>query len=253
MTFRFKLGKKPARPGSVSLRLAKYLNLSRLPAIPADFGDERLVTPPWGMLGNADYGCCAWAGAAHETMVWTRAGGKQATFTTDSVLSDYSACTGFKKDDPNSDQGTDMQAAASYRKKVGIADSRGVRHKLAAYVGIDGGDIQTLLVATYLFEAVGIGLVLPESAQDQFDDGKPWDVVSGSKVDGGHYVSAMGRHGGMFVLSTWGSLTPATDAFIHQFNDENIVGFSAESLNGTKTLEGFDTEQLLADLKLVSR
>lgn len=247
-----KLGKKPARQGAVSLLLSNYVDLTKLPTPPAEFGHEKLVTS-WGMLGNDQYGDCAWAGAAHETMLWCAAAGKTTMFRTQDVLSDYAACTGFDPKNPDSDQGTDMQRAASYRLKTGIVDAKGVRHKVAAYAAIEPGNIQLMLRAAYLFEAIAVGVMMPDSAMDQFNDGHPWIVEPGSKIEGGHYVPIVGRRAGRFLFSTWGALQPADDSFVRQFNDETIVFFSQEMLNGTKTVEGFDAAGLLADLKAVSK
>lgn len=248
-----KLGKKPARHGAVQLCLSDYVDMSLLPKPPAEFGHENLIGTAWGMLGNDTWGDCAWAGAAHETMLWTRAAGKPVQFTTENVLADYGACTGFDPSKPDTDQGSDMQEAASYRLKTGIIDAAGCRHKVAAYAAIRTGDIELMLRAAYCFEAVAIGIMMPDSAMDQFNDGKPWSVVPGSKIEGGHYVPIVARRGGHFIVSTWGALQPVEDDFIRQNNDETIVFFSQDMLNGTKTLDGFDAEQLMRDLKLVSK
>src|SRR5215468_8854266 len=124
----FKLGKKPARPGAVKFKLANYLVKLKLPTPPQVFGHEGLIGANWGMLGNDQYGDCVWAGAAHETMLWNKEAARAVSFSDKSVLSDYSAATGFDPNDPSTDQGTDMQAAASYRKKTGIRDAKGKRH-----------------------------------------------------------------------------------------------------------------------------
>src|SRR5882757_1904530 len=112
-----KLGKLPARPNAVTFKLIDYAVALLVP--PKTFGHQKLQTT-WGMLGNDKYGDCVWAGAAHETMLWNKEASKTVTFTDNEVLSDYSAVTGFNPSDPNSDQGTDMQVAASYRRKTGI-------------------------------------------------------------------------------------------------------------------------------------
>ena len=59
---------------------------------------------------------------------------RTVTFNNQSVLKDYSAVTGFNPNDPNTDQGTDMQVAASYRRKTGVLDAAGKRHKVIAYL-----------------------------------------------------------------------------------------------------------------------
>ena len=49
---------------------------------------------------------------AHETMLWNKEAARTVTLNNESVLKDYSAVTGFNPNDPNTDQGTDMQVAA---------------------------------------------------------------------------------------------------------------------------------------------
>src|SRR6476646_6592407 len=94
-----KLGKRPAKDDSRDLLFARYVEPVKLPTPPPQFGHETLFKPKsWGMLGNDEWGDCAWAGPAHETMLLTKEGGHPAHFTTHGVLSDYAAGTGF---DPN--------------------------------------------------------------------------------------------------------------------------------------------------------
>ena len=81
----FKLGLKPPVPGAIPLRLATYFDFRQLPTPPSVFGHYELITN-WGMLGNDEWGDCALAGACHQTMLWTKEGGKQAPFSTDSAL-----------------------------------------------------------------------------------------------------------------------------------------------------------------------
>lgn len=243
-----KLGKTPARHGVVKLHFGTYANLSRLPTPPAQFGHDK-PKPIAGMLGNATYGDCVWAGAAHETRIWNAAAGRTVDFTTNDVLSDYAAVTGFDRHDPNTDQGTDMKQAASYRLKTGVKDAHGVRHKIGAYVALEAGNLEQHLVAAYLFEAVGVGIRVTQAMMEQFDHGQPWDVVQGSAVDGGHYVPMIARRSGMFDFSTWATKQPMTDSAFREYNDESLCYVSQEMLTSGKSPEGFDLEHLLADQK----
>src|SRR5207342_1380181 len=131
------------------------------------------------------------------------------------VLSDYSAAAGFDPSDPiNTDNGTDMQEAASYRRKTGVVDADGNRHLIDAYAAIEPGDVDTLMLSTYLFGAAGVGIRFPISAMQQFDAGQPWDVVTGSRIDGGHYIPVVGRNSaGHLLCVTWGRLHAMTVQF----------------------------------------
>jgi hypothetical protein len=153
-----KLGKKPARPGAVKFKFANFLVKLKLPTPPKVFGHEGLIGANWEVLGNDHYGDCVWAGAAHETMLWNKEAARTVTFSNDSVLKDYSAVTGFNPNDPNTDQGTDMQVAASYRRKKGVLDAHGKRHKVIAYLALAAGNADQLALAMYLFGAAGIGI-----------------------------------------------------------------------------------------------
>lgn len=247
----YKLGKLPARPDAVKLKFAAYLT-GKLPSPPTTFGHDNLVKT-YPMFGNDQYGDCVWAGAGHETQIWSAEGGSPATFTDTGLLKAYSAVTGFNKNDPNSDQGTDMQAAASYRRKTGILDSHSKRHKVGAYVALTPGDVNQLYTATWLFGAVGIGIEFPAFAMDQFNARQPWDVSKhNTTIDGGHYIPAVGHHSGFINVVTWGREISMTEAFYKKYCDEAIAYLSPEALRVGVSLEGFSLAALTDDLKQVT-
>jgi hypothetical protein len=242
-----KLGKTAARPGAVKLELRKYISLSQLPTPPSDFGEESLIGD-FGMLGNADWGDCVWAGAAHETMLWNKEAGRDAPFDDGCVLSDYSAATGFNPADPSTDQGTDMQQAAAYRQKTGIVDAQGNRHKVGAYLAIAPGSIYEHMIAAYVFGSVGVGIEFPGSAMDQFSNEQPWSVVHGATIEGGHYIPIIGRSNLRFQVVTWAKVQAMDDDFLYKYRDESIVYLSEEFMSGDKSINGFDLDQLKHDL-----
>ena len=257
-----KTGKLPATPDHRDLLFAKYVDMDTvLPKVPEAFGHEDSV-PEWGMLGNGPdpemgptfegAGDCVFAGAAHETMLWTAVGDGEATFSTHGVLADYGAVTGYTPSDPNSDQGTNVRDALNYRRKTGVVDAHGQRHKIGAYVALQPGDIDHLYAALYLFGAVGIGVKFPESAMQQFDSGQPWDVVDGAKVEGGHYIPLVARRDGMLDCVTWAKVQPMTLKFFQEYCDEAYALLSEEMLgeDGTSP-EGFNLTELQADLQAV--
>jgi hypothetical protein len=239
----YKLGKLPARPGAVKLKFATYKTLPTYPKA------ERPVDLGWGMLGNDNYGDCVWAGAGHETMSWNNEAKKTVTFTDKSVLSDYSKVTGFKPNDPNSDQGTDMQVAANYRKKTGVVDANGVRHKVGAYVALNLGNTTQVKEAIYLLGAIGVGFNFPDYAMDEFDSGQTWHVKSGGSISGGHYVPAIGYDSRYLYVVSWGKLVKMTWGFYKKYADEVIAYLSPEMLTGGISLEGYNVIQLDADIR----
>ena len=246
----FKLGKTPARPWQApadTFRFATYADRDVLPAPPAIFGRQGLNSS-WPMFGNDRYGDCVLAGAAHETMLLTKEAGDPASFSDASVLSDYTAIAGFDPENPATDQGVDMQAAASYRRKTGIVDANGRRHVVASYLAVAPDNVSDILLAAYLFVA-GIGLQLPSSALDQTKSGQVWDVVPGSPNEGGHYVPLFGRQAnGLLVFVSWGAVQLATIRFLQTYCDEAIAYLSQEDLVDGKSPDGFDFATLTADL-----
>jgi hypothetical protein len=249
-----KLGKAPARPGAVKLRFTDFLEKKvdkfTFPKVPTKFGHENLFpAKAWGMLGNDQYGDCVWAGAAHEHMLWAKAAGRDVKFDSRSVLSDYSAVTGFDINHPDStDNGTDMTQAASYRRKTGIVDTSGQRHQILAYLALDPGNIKEHLLACYMFGAVGIGIEFPASAMDQFNKGKNWVVVRGSPIEGGHYIPLFAKRSTNIIV-TWAQTQGMTNSFFKKYNDESIAYVTDEFLKDGKSPEGFDIAGLQSALQ----
>ena len=248
----YKFGKLPARPGSVRLRMSDYIKPRVLPKPPENFGQDHLIDD-WGMLANDKIGNCVIAGGAHETMLWCAMGGKTCSFSEHSVTWDYGRITGYRWWNPLSDRGTDMQEAAKYRQKTGLLDKWGVRHRIAAYVLIEKGNIGQHALASYLFGAIGIGVMCPESMMTQFDAHQPWTVVKGEKTNGGHYIPIISRREGFFNCVSWARKQPMTPEWIEAYEDEAIAYVSEEMLTGKQKVDGFNYRQLLSDLEQVQR
>lgn len=244
-----RLGKKPATRTPKLVKFRDFLDVSALPPLPkGDFGHDSLIrSGAWGMLGNADFGDCVWAGADHETMLWLAESGAVADpaglFNDNTALADYAQCTGFKRSDPASDQGTDMEAGARYRRKTGIVDKNKKRHKIGVYVDVDPGNLTELYYAAWLFDGIGIGVEFPDQWMDAFNRGPSglWDKVKRPKIEGGHYVAGVARTSGRINIVTWADDHPRlTVAGYGQFNDQTLAYASQEKLrNGTDT-NGYD-------------
>jgi len=173
-----------------------------------------------------------------------------AIFNDACVLSDYSAVTGFNPAVPSSDQGGDMHDFMKYRRHTGLLDANGKRHKIGCYVWLEPGNVQHLMVAMYLFGAVGVGVQLPASALDQFDKGQPWAVVGGSSNVGGHYVPLVANRNNP-VCVTWAKTQEMTVGFYKRCNDESAAMISADYLRAGHTPEGFNVSELVKDIALL--
>lgn len=242
-----KLGKQPAAPRPTDFKFSQFAASIRLPSVPSRFGHGTAYSN-WKVLGNDRYGDCVWAGAAHEHMLLNKVIHQtDVSFDSKSVLGDYSAATGFDPNDPNTDNGTDVHEALDYRRKIGIADTNGKRHRIGAYVSLDPKNWEHLEQAAFIFGAVGIGFDFPVSAMRQFNAGEPWDYVPGSRLDGGHYVPVVGSLHAADQASaiTWGKRQVFTPSFYEQYNDEAWAYVTPEALRSDGTgLHGFDLEKL---------
>ncbi len=246
-------GKKPAEPDAVKLKFATYFDSSELPTPPRAYGVAvNALVNTWPMFGNSTYGDCVWAGAAHETMLWVREGGSKVLFTDSTVLSDYSALTGFIPSDPATDKGTSMADAAAYRQKTGIMDASGLRHKVGPYVALEAGNLEQVTLASYLFSVAAIGVRMPQSAVKQFESAQPWTLFKNSKIVGGHYVPLVGRNSnGSFIVVTWGRLQAVQPSWIQEYMDEGLAYLSLERLRNSVSPLGFDQATLERDLRTV--
>ncbi|MDR3628898.1 MAG: hypothetical protein P4L42_01035 [Desulfocapsaceae bacterium] len=262
MNAQYKLGKMPATYDKRDLQFSNYRTTAPLPPYPKYFGHEQLIPAKgWQMLGNGPdntvspgfqgAGDCVFAGGDHETMLWTLEGGKPAVFTGANSIADYSAVTGYDPANPASDQGTDVRTALAYRQNTGLIDSTGNRHKVAAYLALEPGNTDHLYEALYLFGVVGIGIQFPSSAMDQFNAGKPWSVVSGASVEGGHYIPLVARRTNLECV-TWGQIQQMTSGFYKKYCDEAWAILSPEVFKNGTDLEGFNFAQLQADLNALS-
>lgn len=246
------------------LRFAAYRSAEPLPKRPRSFGHDRVIAyDAWDMLGNDTAGDCVFAGLAHLVMLWNAVRGRTVVFSNESVLSDYSALTGYDPADPATDVGTDLREALVYARKVGVLDAAGKRHKIAGFVSLIPGDVSQAAEAAWLFGGILPGFDLPASAEKQFDAGHPWSLVRGSPSLGGHCVPIVGLHGvGTFAPVgeflgigldlaglTWGRDIPITQGWYRERNTQSFAAFSDEVLDDAGlSPEHFNARQLAADL-----
>jgi hypothetical protein len=255
-------GKHPATYSPHDLKLAAYCDTERLLAktgytVPPYFGHDRDIRD-LQMLGNGPddsvfpgfqgAGDCVWAGAAEETKLFTAEGSAEAKFTGANAISDYSIVTGYVPSTGANDNGTDVRTAMSYRRKTGIIDQAGNRHKIGAYLALEPGNLTHLYAAIYLGHAVGIGIQFPNSAMDQFNAGHSWSVVSGATIESGHYIPAVAKRPGGLTIWTWARPVLMTTRFLQAYCDEAWAILSPEMLKAGRSSEHFDYQRLAKDI-----
>jgi len=250
----YPLGKLPAGPLSKkAIMFDDVFDMTKMPAMPTSFTyDDRIKS--WYTYGNDEYGDCVWAAKAHMHMLWPVLGGYGRNYLwTRNVLSDYAAATGFRADDPSTDQGTDMRSAAEYHRKTGIRDSRGERQRVEAYVNMIPGNLDQLAMATYVFGAVELGVLVTADNMKQFDRNEPWTVTADHPM-GGHCLPCVGRDAdGNFLCITWGRIAKLSSPFVEKYMDEAITYLDTQILNKVGLSPGaFDKATLMKMLAKVS-
>ncbi len=257
-----KLGKAPATHDERDLAFANYVTGTLTPP-PTDTTNLNKVKV-WEMLGNGPdpsvgpsfegAGDCVFAGGDHETMLWLTEAGVAIVgkFDGTTALADYSAVTGYRENDPNSDRGTNVRTALNYRRRTGLTDKQGARHKLAGYVRLQPGNVSNIKEAIHLFDAVGIGIAFPDSAMTQFNANKPWTVVPGPDPTEGHYIPLVGYDAQYLYCVTWGRVQKMTWQFFEKYCDEAWALLSQEFLKNGKSADGFSFQQLKDDLNKLS-
>lgn len=237
-----KYGKAPAQPARPHLKMGARLDALPEPPESVDHG-----TGEYPMYGNGEYGDCVFAGIGHQVgQITLTSAGSEALFTTDDILGAYSAVTGFRKDDPSTDQGTYTQDAMAWWRKTGLKG-----HAIVLYAALDLANTTALKQAINAFGAVGIGFQVPAYAEDQFNAGKPWDVQKGkSAILGGHYVIATGYDGQYLKVKTWGTQQLMSWAFLAKFADEAWAVLDDEMVGKAGSfLPGVDLYGLGADFQ----
>lgn len=241
------LGKKPARPGAMKLKLGDYLRAPELPAVPARFGNLSAWNHwSWDMLGNDKAGCCVWSGFAHQCMMWSATeGNKNVSFSEAEILGpDAYGETGYVIGDDSTDNGTDMVQACQFWKDRGFFS-----HTIRGFAEVTTSKVP---LAAYIFGSCGIGITLTQANIDQFSNAEPWDVVRDSPAVGGHYVPVISRNShGNLVCVTWGRLQAITPAFLEAQCDEAVIQLSDDWLDAQQgvTPRGIKLADLIVDMK----
>lgn len=223
LPIKFRGGRLPHDPKRPAIQLADVLD-PKLTA-PPETADWVSTVPPyaWGMLGNDTVGDCTIAGLAHKRIgdVWANAG-TILEVTTPEVLSFYENF-GYRPDDPSTDQGAVCQQVLETWQRLGF-----LGEKPLAFARINLRSATELRQAIALFGQVYVGIDVPESAMQQFNDGEPWTVVANSPIEGGHCVTFGAYDKDGVTAVTWGTLQKADWGFVKAYGKEAYVLISTD-------------------------
>jgi hypothetical protein len=242
-----KLGKLPVRTDVRTLRLGRYVDVSKLPPPPATL-DLTQDVADWPMYANDRIGDCTIAAAAHMIEAWTAAAtGAAVEVTEPSVLAAFDR---VKLVDPQTGEegAVELDVLKDWREH-GVE-----RHRIAAFARVPIDDHALVRAATWLFGGLYIGLALPLTARTQDE----WDWTGSLSGDarpgswGGHAVDIVGYDDASLTAITWGATKRLTWSFWERYVDEAYCILSRDFLEGDEAPNGFDVEALKADLALVT-
>jgi hypothetical protein len=236
-TLDLKLGRNDSDSAALkaAFQLEAFFDVPKLALhIPTTFDREQVLpASALGMAGNDEFGDCVPAEAQHSHLLSAASVGVTEVFSTEAALKDYAEVNGhgypITAGGPD-DQGTDMLTMAKYRVHTGIQDAAGKRHKDDAYFNVEPANLQTLLVVAYVCRSASVGVDFPGSAMTQFNAGKPWTVVKGSTIDGGHCIGAIG-HKSKLELTTWGAYQGMTAPWYEKYGTECIAYVDLDAIN----------------------
>ena len=227
--------------------------LARLGTPPSSSVARFTAVADWGVFGNDLYGDCVEADTAHDLLFRSTIEGAPATITNEDVLALYSALTGFKANDPSTDNGTSELLMSQYLVSQGF-----LGRKADVAVSLDPTNIDHIKWAVELFGSVRLGINFPASAGMQFDADQDWTVADNDGgVEGGHdvrvfnYRSASG--GVWFDVVSWGKVVSMSEGFFQKYVEEAHAEIFADwCSNHGLSPGGFDLQTLISDARSLS-
>ena len=246
MTVQVKLGRKPAVIDARVPFLHEVVDLSVLPAAPAEvnwYAGVEETTNGWQMLGNDTVGDCVQAAAMHLLQSMSNYAGRPLVPTKAETLQAYSESTGYVPGDPSTDQGTVVLGPGGFMEywlKTGLPIAGG-RNKIAGFVQIKP---EHLDIAVHLFGGALRGINLPANVVAGNTVPYGWGDPKGP-VAGGHEVVELGY----FLIGadraspiiSWGERYQGTQAFMTAVTEEiccvvdpaamNARGVNADGIN----------------------
>lgn len=253
-----RLGRNPRDHRKPLLDVAAHLTAQAY-AAPAsvDYGSQ---VKAWTMGANDSFGTCGPTSVANAvTLLTTILEGTGFTPTLDDIFDLYrrSGNPGFNPDlaydDPRQeDNGVDMQTMLNELVKGGIGvGERNI--KALAFGGINPDDRGSMRAAAAVFGFVLLGVSVQAAQMDQFDAGKPWNYVRGSRNEGGHailagesYFDASGTAKDTYSAVTWAKEIVTTEAFDAHLVEECYVVIFPQHV-GTKSFQAGVDLTTLAD------
>lgn len=243
-----KLGRKPARLDSRTLMLAAYAEALAAPPPTCDL-TARLSN--LGQMGNDRLGDCTCAAVGHMIQAWTAEDERQVIVPDVDIVKMYAEVSGYVPGDESTDNGAIVLDVLNYWRKTGLDG-----HHLIAYAALRLKEHQEVMKSIYYFGAVYVGLSLPLSAQKQTTWNVPEEGLTGEGRPGswgGHAIPFVAYNATGPICVTWGQLQQMTWGFYDAYGEEAYACFGRDIVGSDdKSPEGFNSAQLLADLRKIT-
>jgi hypothetical protein len=227
----FRLGRKPPLFSPRHMRASVLVNqvlASFGPPPPASQDFIPAVTKAGGfkMFLNDTLGDCT-AADCGNALIWRSAAARKPVVPTDAdVLGIYEGSAGYVPADPNNpqsnatDQGADENTVCSYMISHGIAGHKATATAPIIAGAMDAGSLDRLRWGIIIFGGVRLGVNLPNSAEDQTNQGQPWTLAGDRTIAGGHDVFATNYDPSMFYCATWGQRQAIEPNWLTMFCEE---------------------------------
>lgn len=234
---RNKLGRLPAvRPPG--LKIASAYMTRPLPPAPAVMPVPKTGYP---MDANDQYGDCTLAGVDHMIRAFNRLYGARGIRlpSVRKIVRTYFAMTGGQ------DTGLVVADVLKAWHAPGLFG-----HKIIGYapLPVSKVDFEPLKQAIAYYGAVALGIMCPQSAQDQFAAGIPWTYDPHSPDEGGHFITGLGYTANGLLCATWGGIAEVTWALLAHKLEEAWVVIADELVAAGHDTLNIDVPTLLSDL-----
>jgi hypothetical protein len=236
----FKLGKKPVKVDTRTIKLKSILVPAALPPVPVkyDIDEGMSINIPGSMFGNDSWGCCVIASRANQELRFEfNEQQRVIPISTQDVLDEYwkegegigdatSCWTKFLSMlhiTRHPDNGLVMLDSIKDWRKFGW-ELDGRTYTIYAFAAMDVKDHLEVQQAIYLLNGIQTGISVPKSAMNQFNNNQPWDIApDNTNIIGGHAIYIVGYNEVGPVCMTWGKKQQMTWAFWDTYVDESYA------------------------------
>lgn len=221
-----KLGKQAARKDKRNFQLSDIIKIRHKLPVQYDIDSDGLkVNIPNLMYANDRYGCCVITEQAHHTLRFEYVEQKKVIkFTDNDIVKEYLRQSG------GVDSGLVLLDSLNQWRQRGLKS-----YRIKAFAQLRLRDNE--LVKQAIFNKLGlkIGLLLPTTAQREFENGQIWSKTSGKIASwGGHCVYICGYNDKGPVCVTWAKKQQMTWAFYNKYCDEAYTVIDSDNTKGVK-------------------